>query len=149
MRGIQQRASIIYCACQNHTFGKAHPICRMLSALSERVNLRDFLQEKPLTGLPKKICACKDFLGRGGAAARRRAFCDKQNADKQRRATTSAQRENPAQSLSANVGFSFRSRKFVSSLLKQISPPFRNLCKSKNRAFCFCTSQRPALPRER
>ena len=64
-------------------------------------------KEALFTGFPKKICVSKDFSGRGGAAARRRAFCDKQNADGQRRATTSAKRENPAQSLSANVGFSF------------------------------------------
>ena len=36
------------CAFENHASQKAHPICRMLSAPSERVNLRDFLTGEAL-----------------------------------------------------------------------------------------------------
>ena len=60
-----------YCACQNDTFGKAHPICRKLTAPPKGVKRGIQIICVPyFTGLSKKICASKDFLGRGGAAAR-------------------------------------------------------------------------------
>ena len=36
-----------FCACQNHVFGKAHPICRIPAASAERVNLRHLLKACP------------------------------------------------------------------------------------------------------
>ena len=45
------------CACQNHIFGKAHSICRKLTALSERVNAAHFLtSEAPKMRRREKTC---------------------------------------------------------------------------------------------
>ena len=101
------------------------------------------------TGLPKKICASKDFLGRGGAAVRVGRFVISKTLTSKGVRRRARREKTRRRAFRRTSGFLSISRKFVSSLLKQISSPFRNLCKSKNRAFCFCTSQRSALPRER
>ena len=55
------------CACQNHIFGKAHSICRKLTALSERVNAAHFLtSEAPKMRRREKTCR--------RAASERRVF---------------------------------------------------------------------------